>query len=271
MVIRKILLDAFGTIFSPHTPVHVQYAEVALRHGLKVDAEHIKSGFKTAYRHWAATHPMYGKLSTPPLTPESWWRGLIHDAFLHAGVSVSDLEPVEKPLTTTLIQRFWSTEGYSLHEDVRPFLSSLASHSSSLSPHPAVVSGSDNGIKKVLRSLEVIAGSNTPGGIKEEEIWTSWDLEAEKKDEAFWVRVLERINSTSSLAPLKPSEVLVIGDELIPDYLTPRKVGMRSLLLRRFSETGEHARSSYEHAAGEEKDVDVVESLKDVMSWIEKQ
>lgn len=32
---------------------------------------------------------MYGKFSSPPLTPEIWWGGLINDTFLHAGVSAS--------------------------------------------------------------------------------------------------------------------------------------------------------------------------------------
>jgi hypothetical protein len=199
----------------------------------------------------------------------------------------ADLESVKKPLTSTLIQRFWSIEGYALHDDVRPFLSSLASHSSSLSPHPAVVSGSDEGVIKVLHSLGVTARPNLQGGIKEEEIWTTWAVEKEKKDEAFWVRMMERLNSTSSLSPVEPREVLVVGDELISsvlirpsrlsaltcfpptrDYLTPRKLGMHSLLLRRPADTSEHARSSYEDESGEEKDLEVVASLKEVMGWI---
>lgn len=46
---------------------------------------------------------------------------------------------------------------------------------------------------------------------------------------------------------------------------------MNSLLLRRFSETGEHARSSYEDESGEDQDLEVVVSLEDVVSWIERQ
>lgn len=202
-----------------------------------------------------------------------------------------DLELIRKSLTLTLIQRFWSSDGYALHDDVRPFLTSLASYSSSLSAHPAVVSGSDSGVIKVLQSLEVTSGPDSAGGIKEEEIWTTWALEKEKKDEAFWTRVMARLNSTSYPTPVKPSEVLVVGDELVSfvfrlsvspsgdadwfratrDYLTPRKLGMSSLLLRRFSETGEHARSSYEDESGEETDLEVVRSLEDVLSWIERQ
>lgn len=32
-----------------------------------------------------ATYPLYGKHSTPPLTPESWWTQLIVKCMRHAG------------------------------------------------------------------------------------------------------------------------------------------------------------------------------------------
>lgn len=73
----------------------------------------------------------------------------------------------------------------------------------------------------MLKSLGVTAVLDAPGGIKEEEIFVTWDLEKEKTDEAFWARVMERLNSTSYPAPIAPSEVLVVGDELVSFVFSP--------------------------------------------------
>lgn len=125
-------------------------------------------------------------------------------------------------LTTTLIERFWSREGYELHADVLLFLESLSTLSARhpdlrVSANPGVVSGSDLGCVKVLESLGVIATTTSGPGIVQDEIWTTWELEHDKTKAAFWQRVMTRLNE-SALArgesPLHPGDVLVVGDEL---------------------------------------------------------
>lgn len=126
-----------------------------------------------------------------------------------------ELQPVQSELTEVLIQRFWCREGYALHDDVLPTLSLLATSFPSL-PSPLVVSGSDLGVKKVLRDLGTLRPEYGDAGIRDEDIWTTWELEAEKKTTEFWEKVLERLNEwcrESGEALLRASEVLVVGDE----------------------------------------------------------
>ncbi|KAL8276864.1 hypothetical protein RQP46_010692 [Phenoliferia psychrophenolica] len=100
--IRKVLLDAFGTCFSPRRPVFDQYAEVARSLGLQVEESSVKAGFNIAYKTWAASHPLYGKLTTPPLNPTVWWSNVIRDTFLHAGVPPSRSSSLPPRLPTAL-------------------------------------------------------------------------------------------------------------------------------------------------------------------------
>lgn len=38
-----------------------------------------------AFADWSKRHPLYGKLSSAPLSPYDWWSGVIRDTFKHAG------------------------------------------------------------------------------------------------------------------------------------------------------------------------------------------
>lgn len=71
----------------------------------------------------------------------------------------------------------------------------------------------------MLRDLGVLDTEfgGPSAGIKEDDIWTTWEIEAEKKTVLFWERVLKRMNERrrSGEDELQPSEVLVVGDELV--------------------------------------------------------
>ena len=55
-----------------------------------------------------------------------------------------------------------------------------------------------------MKDLEVVG---EVGGIREEDVWTTWNIEAGKETPVFWERVLERLQ-------VRPAEVLVVGDDL---------------------------------------------------------
>ncbi|KAK4698749.1 hypothetical protein P7C70_g7519, partial [Phenoliferia sp. Uapishka_3] len=178
--------------------------------------------------------------------------------------------PLLPKLTETLIQRFWSKEGYSIHSDVLPFLDSLSSLG--VTGGAAVVSGSDPDVIRVLRDLGVLAEAGSREGVprvREEEVWTSWEFGCEKRTDAFWENVLKMMNGNlgEKERRYEANEVLVVGDELQADYETPRRVGLRSLLLRRRLHAGEHARASHGDEEGGESDLDVVEDLAQVGEW----
>ncbi|BGO98929.1 haloacid dehalogenase-like hydrolase [Rhodotorula toruloides] len=274
MVIRRVLLDAFGTVFSPREPVFRQYAAVARSFGLQVQEDEVKDAFKQAFQKWAKLHPLYGKHSSPPLDSSQWWSGVIGDTFRQAGVPASDFEPVERELCDTLVRRFWGKEGYKVHDDCAPFLCAL--HNDRKLPPPAIVSNTDTAVFKILDSLGVTAPTFEPSeaGIKQDEIWTTWELEKEKRSVEFWEEVMRRLRKTSreaGEAELSPSEVLVVGDEFESDYEAPRKAGLRSLLLRRPASNGQHARASYQDDETGLRSDETVASLMDVVEYIKRE
>jgi len=270
MPIRRVCFDAFGTLFSPRNSVYAQYTEVARQYGLQCEEARVKDGFKQAYKKWNASHPMYGKLTDPPMTPTTWWTSVTTDTFLFAGVPASELDRVSPAFITELIERFWSRRGYSLHDDVASALSAL---SRCLPLSPAVASGSDPGVIKVLKDLGVL--HERDGGIREADIFTTWQVEKEKTSEEFWRRLLQRMNETLLIdgeKTLEAQEVLVVGDELVADYLIPRSIGMKTLLLRRASQDhNEHARASYSDTADPEDLPEAVADLHGVVAWVRNQ
>ncbi|GAA5914685.1 hypothetical protein JCM6882_003601 [Rhodosporidiobolus microsporus] len=269
MPIRRVLLDAFGTVFSPREPVFQQYTAVARQYGLQLEEGRVKDGFKQAFKQYAKQHPLYGKHSEPPMQPEAWWRGVIQETFRNAGAAENDYAKVKDDLSTALLHRFHGRAGYALHCDVLPFLSALRSLSPSPLPPPGVASNTDPSVFLVLRDLGVIAGEGgAEEGIREEEVWTTWELEEDKKSGRFWEAVLARLRSGPDGEGLKAEEVLVVGDEVDSDYHAPRSIGMRSLLLRRDSE-GEHPNAAYE--PGPEDGMDAVRSLEEVVEWIARE
>ncbi|GAA6033666.1 hypothetical protein JCM8097_004373 [Rhodosporidiobolus ruineniae] len=274
MVIRRVLLDAFGTVFSPREPVFQQYTAVARSFGLAVEEQQVKDGFKQVFTKWAKEHPLYGKHSKPPLDPSDWWSGVIQETFRNAGVTSQDFQPVKAKLSSNLVQRFWGKEGYELHSDVLPFLAALSalpspSPSSISFPPPSIVSNTDPAVLKILRSLGVLEDELPRGGIKEVEVWTTWEIEEDKKSTRFWEEVLKRLRKTSG-ENLKAEEVLVVGDELDSDYHTPRAAGFRSLLLRRPFDQ-EHPNAGYDEAKDGLRGVQVVRGLDEVVEWVKRE
>ncbi|GAA5906373.1 hypothetical protein JCM8208_003533 [Rhodotorula glutinis] len=271
MVIRRVLLDAFGTVFSPREPVFHQYTSVARSFGLQVEEGRVKDGFKQAFKSWAKSHPLYGKRSTPPLDAAQWWTGVIEETFRRAGVPESDFGPVSARLCDTLVHRFWGEDGYALHDDVHPLLQSL--HALGLPP-PVIVSNTDPSVSLILRALGTMEGQTDPldAGIREREVWTTWELEQEKGSAAFWEEVLVRLRATArdrGEDELKADAVLVVGDEAVSDYEAPRQVGMQSLLLRRLP-VGEHARSSYSDNESAVAEAYTIASLLELVEFVKQ-
>lgn len=151
---------------------------------------------------------------------------------------MAELDPVSARLSEELVQRFWGTEGYALHEDFEPFLRGLhampepraagSSRSDSpprsrLFPPPVVVSNTDPALLKILDSLGVSETGFEPpqAGVQHAQVYTTWHLEEDKKDVRFWEEVLRRLRLSDAAeenegqAELLPSEVLVVGDELV--------------------------------------------------------
>ncbi|KAM0793742.1 hypothetical protein ACM66B_001163 [Microbotryomycetes sp. NB124-2] len=207
------------------------------------------------------------------MTPFSWWSHVIKDTLLGAGARQDKLAQVQDKLLPALVQRFWCREGYAIHDDVGPFFEQLGTLATTCTnrteelAHPAVASGSDQGVIKVLKELDILRDDAVLVNL----VFTTWQVEHDKRTKEFWFDVLRRLNEATTctgLSELLPSEVLVVGDELVADCLTPMSCGMHALLLARPS-TIEHARADYADGPGSDK-VETIASLTDVVSWIER-
>ena len=198
----------------------------------------------------------------------------------------AEFKRVEPDLLDALLRRFASKAAYTLHSDVLPFLTKLDSYRRRHARHfflaPAVASGSDLSCLSVLRALGVLSlgelGGNGPGlergGLAE--VYTTWEVEREKRDPRFWEEVRRMVSEESEAQggrAVGSGEILVVGDDLRDDYLVPREAGFRALLLRRPPNAdGEKAVQAL-HSLGKpeaEEKAEKVLSLVDVVEYLKR-
>ncbi|BEI82632.1 hypothetical protein CcaverHIS002_0305000 [Cutaneotrichosporon cavernicola] len=199
--VRLVLFDVFDTLCTPRLPVHEQYAIEACKAGLNVTPERVRAGFRPAFKEMNAIHPVYGKHSNPPLTPEGWWTDLIHKCMAHAGASERDLD------RETL--------------DVLRGLRELGVPTS-------VVSNSDPRILLSLDALEISQFISCGPTL-------SWDVEAGKPDK----RIYEAACKACGVEP--GPGVIMVGDELEADYRGSVAAGLEGRLVRRHGEWSDGA------------------------------
>ncbi|KAH0103086.1 hypothetical protein KCU60_g9114, partial [Aureobasidium melanogenum] len=149
---RNLLLcvDAFGTLFRPRSPIAEQYGSVARSMGVKISDEEVAKSFKSAFKEISKAYPNYGKKTE--MGARQWWTEVINKTFTphHQG-------PLPTNLTSTLINRFWCKDGYTLFPDVS-CLQKL-SHSPQRQQDASsrlvigVITNSDDRVPDVLTSL----------------------------------------------------------------------------------------------------------------------
>lgn len=92
---KNLLLcfDAFGTLFTPNTPIPVVYARVAAKHGIDCGERDapgaVGAQFKTALKEESKKHPNYGKATN--LGAEKWWADVSHDLLYKLACSSTHL------------------------------------------------------------------------------------------------------------------------------------------------------------------------------------
>ncbi|CAK9783202.1 HAD-like protein [Cutaneotrichosporon oleaginosum] len=248
--VRLVLFDVFDTLCTPRLPVHEQYAAEARKFGLHVSPERVRAGFRPAFKEMNATHPLYGKHSTPPLTPESWWTGLIVKCMAHAGASETELARIGDKLGESIMRRFESLEGYCDFPETLDVLRGLRA----LGVPTSVVSNSDPRIFLTLDALE-IEPLITCGPT------LSWDVEAAKPDR----RIYEAACKACGVDP--GPGVIMVGDELEADYRGSLAAGLEGRLVRR---DGEWSDGAVRHGVEDLDGVHVISSLSDVLREVKR-
>ncbi|GMK56478.1 hypothetical protein CspeluHIS016_0303180 [Cutaneotrichosporon spelunceum] len=254
--VRLVLFDVFDTLCTPRLPVHEQYAIEARKAGLHVTSERVRAGFRPAFKEMNAIHPVYGKHSTPPLTPEGWWTDLIHRCMAHAGASESNLDRVGPGLAHAILERFESSEGYIDFPETLDvcWTEWQVRGLRELGVKTSVVSNSDPRILRSLDALEITPYISCGPTL-------SWDVEAGKPD--------KRIYDAACFAcGVEPGPgVIMVGDELEADYRGSVAAGLEGRLIRRDGEWSDGAvRGHGEDLSG----VHVIRSLSEVLDEVKR-
>ncbi|KAJ5428149.1 hypothetical protein N7445_009603 [Penicillium cf. griseofulvum] len=175
---RTLLLtfDAFGTLFHPRLPVPEQYAAVAHQFGLSrttITPDKLETAFRDTFRAQMHQYPNYGRadvLRGQYGGPRQWWEEVIRGSFGRVLSAESGETRPEHPkdnvpdsLVEALLDRFASSEGYALYDDVLPFFRRMrklkSAHKWSFDRIiVGVISNSDDRVPAVLKSLGLTVG-----------------------------------------------------------------------------------------------------------------
>ncbi|EAW11594.1 putative haloacid dehalogenase-like hydrolase [Aspergillus clavatus NRRL 1] len=169
-----LTLDAFDTIFHPRQPVPEQYAAAADAFGLPrstITPERLAAAFKSTFKAQSKAYPNYGReyvLRGQYGGPRQWWEEVIRGSFSRAMTGDSEQfgvnNEIPPALVTYLVERFASSEGYALFDDVEPFLAAVREIKSRKRGSVfdrvllGVISNSDDRVPAVLKSLGLRVG-----------------------------------------------------------------------------------------------------------------
>ncbi|KAL4906645.1 hypothetical protein BDW74DRAFT_150897 [Aspergillus multicolor] len=270
-----LTLDAFNTLITPRLPIPSQYASSAAKHNIHVSASTLQPAFRASFKALSASHPNYGRelaLRGEYAGPRQWWGDVIRGCFRRAlkesgNPELSGKMQVPDALVEDLLERFASRRGYSLFDDVGPFLKNVRAQRRKVVI--GVVSNSDDRISSVLDSLGVSirdarageektkSGDDLPGFEEEREaktsqdsqqqqkdidfILTSYQVGAEKPDPLIWDVATRTANQLAGEAGAEGWERIHIGDDYGKDYHGAGDAGWGAYYLARDAEAAAQA------------------------------
>ncbi|KAL6711257.1 hypothetical protein ACN47E_005788 [Coniothyrium glycines] len=250
-----LCLDAFGTLYTPSTPIPAAYAQVAARYGINCGADGagaVRTSFKKAFKAQSEQNPNYGKATG--LGAEKWWGNVIHQTFTPF---LESNQEVPQALVSDLLKRYSTNEGYTLYDDVDPFFRALKNPLFRLRYNSitwnrvivGIISNSDDRVPGVLESFGLKIGSRRFGvtdchgkqTLPQEEdvdfVVMSYDVGFEKPDHRIFDAAVGMLESSlkdhgEDLTP-DDFEKLYVGDEVKKDYEAAKAAGWHSLWLDR--------------------------------------
>lgn len=240
--LRCVTVDVTGTLMGYKGVLGDYYCMAAKAVGLPCpDYERMHMGFKLAYKEMATKYPCFGK--TANLSNVDWWRMCVRNSFLQAGYDY-DKESFDQ-VFRRIYSMFGSAAPYTLYPDAQPFLRWVRKQGILV----GIVSNASYRYRDIILP--------TLGLNKDSE----WDFGVfsgiegvEKPDpEIFKIAVKAAGN-------ICPEQILHIGDNLRKDYQPARSLGMRALLIDRFSTPEAHT--------AKETGVPVVADLLEAQEYI---
>jgi len=196
--IRAVTFDVGGTLIEPWPSVGRVYAEVAARHGMKVEAEALDRQFALA---WAAKKDFNYSISD--------WSKLVQQTF--AGLTAT---PPDASLFCALYRLFATAAPWRIFEDVAPCLRELKRRGLKL----GIISNWDDRLLPLLRELQLDSYFDS--------IVISGEASPQKPDPRIFQAAAAQLNT-----PAKA--ILHIGDSSSEDAAGARAAGLQTLLLTR--------------------------------------
>lgn len=204
--IAAVVFDAVGTLIDPAPSVAVAYAEAALRQGVRLELEVVRSRFGQAFRRDEIDESR-GPMSTDEGVEYRRWRRIVGAVM----PEVADLDQAFDELW----EHFARPSSWRCFDDVPEALDGLRRAGVAV----RVGSNFDGRLRGVLRGLPSL------GDLAETAIVSS-AVGFRKPHPAFYRAACESLG-------LPPSQILFVGDDPANDVDGPRSSGLKSLLLDR--------------------------------------
>jgi putative hydrolase of the HAD superfamily len=207
-----VFFDAVGTLFGVRGSVGQVYREIALRHGVEVDAAKLDRAFYESFKASPpCTFPGVDVIEIPQLE-QQWWNTIAQQTFDRAGVLEQFADFME--FFSDLYYHFETAQPWFIYPDTIPTLEKLQRLNISL----GVVSNFDSRLYKVLKALNLADFF--------ESITISTEVGAAKPDPKIFAVALEKHDCL-------PENAWHIGDSKQEDYEAANAVGLRGVLLDR--------------------------------------
>ncbi|ORX99344.1 HAD-superfamily hydrolase [Basidiobolus meristosporus CBS 931.73] len=236
-LLRLITFDAYGTLFTPKGTVAAQYARALGKCGVHIEEQQIAHSFKQAFMKQAESFPNYGKLHG--LESREWWKSVVNNTFLGAGVSKEALHPVFEDTFKLIYDGFNSSEGYELYSDTKSLLKELRKTKVQL----AVITNCDQRVTEVMDSLGILEDF--------EFVITSSGYGEEKPAPGIFHHAVD-------VAKVKPTETLHVGDDYAKDFEAAKRAGLHALYLER---------DPVKYAKALANNTEAIQSLTEILDW----
>lgn len=206
--IQAVLFDAVGTLIYPDPPVAAAYAAAGTRFGSRLAPDEIERRFRAAFaRQEALDAEKYGH-RTSEERELARWQAIVAEV----------LDDANDPpgLFAALWQHFAEPRHWRLHADAAELWSSHAARG----VLTGIASNFDGRLKQICRGLPPLDDCR--------HVFASSELGVRKPSPEFFHAIEERLN-------LRPSQLLLIGDDWHSDYLAAKAAGWHAQFVDRRS------------------------------------
>lgn len=200
MKIRAVLFDAAGTLFHTRGTVGEIYGSVARAHGSTASTDAIEAAFQEQFRH---SGPLSGA------DEKAWWKDVVHRVFSQAGM-VRDFDAFFE----SVYDKFRDSAGWVLFPETADVLQILKSRGLKL----GLVSNFDSRVYSVMRALDILHYFDS--------VTISSEAGFAKPSPKIFEAAVQSLN-------MRPSEILLVGDNLSDDVEAGERVGLQAVLVDR--------------------------------------